>query len=88
MPPTAEHSDEDIQRAMATVARVIELYGEAYWPILDRLERELEMRRAKAARLSRHLARFDQHRRALLPREKTAPLRVEPKSTPQPQRRV
>ena len=28
--------------AMATVARVIELYGEAYWPILERLEAELE----------------------------------------------
>ncbi|MBA4228241.1 MAG: hypothetical protein C0456_16630 [Hyphomonas sp.] len=52
------YSDEDIENAMATVARVIELYGDAYWPILERLERELTERRAKAARLSSHLRRF------------------------------
>lgn len=52
------YSDEDIENAMATVARVIELYGDAYWPILERLERELMERRAKAARLSSHLRRF------------------------------
>lgn len=44
---------------MATVARVIELYGEAYWPILERLEAELEDRRARSARLNRHLKRFN-----------------------------
>ncbi|KCZ93134.1 hypothetical protein HHI_10634 [Hyphomonas hirschiana VP5] len=43
---------------MATVARVIELYGDAYWPILERLERELTERRLKAARLNAHLRRF------------------------------
>ena len=48
---------------MATVARVIELYGDAYWPILERLEAELEERRAKSARLSRHLKRFKSRER-------------------------
>ncbi|RAN41453.1 hypothetical protein HY26_08945 [Hyphomonas sp. GM-8P] len=57
-----QYSDDDIERAMATVARVIELYGDAYWPILERLEAELEERRAKAARLTRHLKRFRQRR--------------------------
>ena len=52
------YTDEEIENAMATVARVIELYGDAYWPILERLERELSERRAKAARLSSHLRRF------------------------------
>lgn len=52
------YSDDDIERAMATVARVIELYGDSYWPILERLESELEDRRAKSARLSKHLKRF------------------------------
>lgn len=52
------YSDEDIENAMATVARVIQLYGDAYWPILERLERELMERRAKAARLNSHLRRF------------------------------
>jgi len=56
--PSNHYSDDDIERAMATVARVIELYGEAYWPILERLEAELEDRRAKSARLNRHLKRF------------------------------
>lgn len=57
------YTDDDIERAMATVARVIELYGETYWPILERLETELEDRRARAARLNKHLKRF-QIRRA------------------------
>lgn len=52
------YSDEEIENAMAIVARVIELYGDVYWPILERLERELGERRAKASRLSSHLRRF------------------------------
>ena len=56
------YSDEDIENAMATVARVIQLYGDAYWPILERLERELTERRAKAARLNSHLGRFRNRR--------------------------
>lgn len=43
---------------MATVARVIELYGDAYWPILERLEAELDARRVKTSRLRKHLARY------------------------------
>lgn len=58
------YSDDDIERAMATVARVIELYGEAYWPILERLEAELEDRRARSARLNRHLTRFQNRNRS------------------------
>lgn len=61
--PSKCYSDDDIERAMATVARVIELYGEAYWPILERLEAELENRRAKSARLNRHLKRFQNRNR-------------------------
>lgn len=52
------YSDDDIERAMATVARVIELYGDAYWPILERLEAELDARRVKTSRLRKHLARY------------------------------
>jgi len=52
------YSDEDIENAMATVARVIELYGDAYWPILERLEHELTERRTKNERLNSHLRRF------------------------------
>lgn len=56
--PSHIYSDEDIERAMATVARVIELYGDAYWPILERLEGELHERRMKSSRLTKHLQRF------------------------------
>lgn len=56
------YSDHDIERAMATVARVIELYGDAYWPILERLESELDQRRAKSARLNKHLKRYHNRR--------------------------
>lgn len=61
---STSYSDDDIERAMATVARVIELYGEAYWPILERLEAELEDRRARSARLNRHLTRFQNKNRS------------------------
>jgi len=72
----SDYTDEDIERAMATVARVIELYGEAYWPILDRLENELEIRRAKTARLSRHLARFDKRQPASHPKSGVSAVRI------------
>ena len=55
-----EYSDEDIERAMATVARVIELYGDTYWPILERLESELDQRRLRSSRLNKHLKRHRQ----------------------------
>ena len=63
------YSDDDIERAMATVARVIELYGDSYWPILERLESELEDRRARSARLSKHLKRFQNRHRQMLKSE-------------------
>lgn len=52
------YSDDDIERAMATVASVIELYGDAYWQILERLESELDERREKSFRLHKHLTRY------------------------------
>lgn len=56
-------TDQDLERAMATVARVIELYGDAYWPIFERLEHELETRREKSSKLAIHLARYKRRRR-------------------------
>lgn len=58
-------SDDEIERAMATVARVIELNGDTYWPILERLESELEDRRARSARLGKHLQRFQRRHHAM-----------------------
>lgn len=43
-----------IKRAMADLAGIIETSsnGEAYWPIFERLERELAVRDTRSARLA------------------------------------
>lgn len=46
------YSDSDIEQALRTVATLIDRYGGAYWPILEKLERELAARRTRAARLA------------------------------------
>ena len=44
--------DADIERALRTAARVIDRYGDVYWPLFERLEAELDRRRSRAARLA------------------------------------
>jgi len=39
---------------MGTVAWIIDLYGDAYWPIFERLEKELEIRRERQKKLEMH----------------------------------
>lgn len=48
-------TDQQIEKALTKVARLIECYGDAYWPIFERLETELEMRQSRAARLKQRL---------------------------------
>lgn len=64
----ARYTEQDILRSIRTVASLIDRFGDAYWPILERLEQELESRRSRAARLQRYLqtGRFleDVHPRA------------------------
>lgn len=50
-----EVSEEDIHKALTSAARIVDRYGEVYWPIFERLERELENRRSRAVRLRAHL---------------------------------
>ena len=59
--PKTPYCDDDIERALAIVARVIELYGDVYWPILERLEQELGDRKCKSSRLARYLARINRN---------------------------
>jgi hypothetical protein len=54
----AEFTDADIERALGTVARVIELYGDVYFPILWRLEAELHERRARRTTVEKHLTTY------------------------------
>jgi hypothetical protein len=49
--------DEDIEKAMSFVAWVINLYGESYWPIFERLEEELRSRKARQLKLQTYLPR-------------------------------
>ncbi len=50
-------TDQEIEDALAFVAGLIDRYGYDFWPVFDRLERELEERRSRAARLQQHLLR-------------------------------
>ena len=49
---------DQIKRAMALLANIIETApeGEVYWPIFERLERELVLRENRAARLKAALS--------------------------------
>ena len=50
-----EFSDHEIEDAIRTVASLIDRFGDAYWPILERLEDELEHRRARQTKLRNYL---------------------------------
>ena len=45
-------SDTELENALRSMARIIERYGDVYWPIFERLEAELTARRTRAARLA------------------------------------
>ena len=45
-----------IERAIQTVALLIQETGEMYWPILERLELERDLRQSRQIRLSNYLA--------------------------------
>ena len=51
----SRHTNSDIEQAIRTVASLIDRFGDAYWPILERLERELDARKSRAARLRKYL---------------------------------
>ena len=39
--PQTKISSADIRQGMTVVARIIWLHGDSYWPIMERLQREL-----------------------------------------------
>jgi len=45
---------QELEAAVKKMAWVIENFGDTYWPIFDRLDRELQQRRARAARLTKY----------------------------------
>lgn len=48
-------TEQEIESSLSSLARLIDRYGDAYWPVFERLERELSARRERRARLSMHL---------------------------------
>ena len=46
------HPDAELESALRSLARIIDRYGEAYWPLFERLEAELYARRSRSARLA------------------------------------
>jgi hypothetical protein len=52
----ASISIERLDRAILKIARLIEMTGENYWPVLERLEAEREVRVSRETRLKRYLS--------------------------------
>ena len=48
-------SDKEIEAALHSVAQLVKVYGDKYWPIFVRLEKELDKRRSKSKRLAQAL---------------------------------
>jgi len=57
MPSRRTISEEEIEDGLNVVARLIDRYGDVYWPVFERLERELEQRKSRSARVKSRLNR-------------------------------
>jgi len=44
-------SDRQLERALVVAARVVDLFGQQYWPVFERLESELEARQDRRSRI-------------------------------------
>ena len=49
-------SDAELEKALRSMARIIDRYGDVYWPIFERLETELSERRTRSVRLAAYRA--------------------------------
>ncbi|WP_375204671.1 hypothetical protein [Hyphococcus sp.] len=61
MPSRRVISEEEIEDGLNVVARLIDRYGDVYWPVFERLERELEDRRSRSWRVKSCLKRIQRH---------------------------
>lgn len=48
-------SDAELEKAIRSIARLIDRYGDAYWPLFERLEAELKERSSRKDRLNAYL---------------------------------
>jgi hypothetical protein len=49
-------TEEDIEDGLSVVARLIDRYGEVYWPVFERLEKEVQDRKPRSSRLKVRLS--------------------------------
>jgi len=54
-------TENDLCNGLEIVADLIEKYGDDFWPIFDRVEKELDTHRSLSGRLKKHLKRFKQY---------------------------
>lgn len=54
-------TENDLCKGLEIVADLIEKYGDDFWPIFDRVEKELDTHRSRSGRLKKHLKRFKQY---------------------------
>ena len=52
-------TEDELVDALASLARIINRYGDVYWPLFERLERELEYKRSRKARLAAYSERSE-----------------------------
>jgi hypothetical protein len=48
-------TDQEIENSLSSVARLIDRYGDAYWPVFERLEREMSTRMERRNKIAAHL---------------------------------
>ena len=48
-------TEENLERGLSILARVIDTQGDAAWPLFERLEHELEALRSRHGRTARYL---------------------------------
>ena len=48
-------SEQDIEEGLSVLAWLIDRYGDAAWPLFERLERELESRQKRKSRIQSRL---------------------------------
>ena len=51
----ADITDEEIKGSLAFVAGLVQRQGDVYWPLIERLDHELQKRQKKAKRLAKLL---------------------------------
>lgn len=56
MPSRRTISEEEIEDGLNVVARLIDRYGDVYWPVFERLEKELQDRKSRSSRLEARLS--------------------------------